>query len=256
MQDGPPTRAKEDPAGPAPGPSRLNVSAILATEIARGIYPVGGRFPTEFDLQARFAVGRHSIREALKILTEQGLIGRKRKTGSVVLSAEPVSHYAHSLRDMRGLLDFADSTTLDVRHHGFVMVSTAQTTQFLPDPGRRWFRVAGLRSTKSDDAALCWAEIFVADKYVPNREELVATEGPIYERVMAINSLKLGYVDQEIRATTLEPGMAMLLGVEPKSAALLVKRRYVAHTGDTYEISYNLYPADRYSVRSVIRQRA
>jgi DNA-binding GntR family transcriptional regulator len=255
MQDGPPARANDDPADP-PGPSRLNVSAILATEISAGVYPVGGRFPTEFELQARFAVGRHSIREALKILTEQGLIGRKRKTGSVVLSAEPVSHYAHSLRDIRGLLDFADATVLDVRHHGFVTVTTAQTTQFLPDPCRRWLRIAGLRSNKTNDAPLCWSEIFVADKYVPDRDALVAAEGPIYERVMATNSLKLSYVDQEIRATTLEPGMAMLLGAEPQSAALLVKRRYVAHTGDTYEISYNIHPADRYLVRSVIRQRA
>jgi len=234
----------------------MNVSAILAAEIATGVYPVGGRFPTEFDLQARFGVGRHSIREALKILTEQGLIGRQRKTGSVVLSAEPVSHYAHSLRDMRGLLDFAGSTALEVRHHGFVMVSSAQTAQFLPDPGRRWLRVAGIRSTKSDGQPLCWAEIFVADAYVQNRETIVGTEGPIYEQIMTANSLKLGYVDQEIRATTLEPGLAILLDAEPRSAALLVKRRYVAHTGDTYEISYNLYPADRYSVRSVIRQRA
>ena len=139
-----------------------------------------------------------------------------------MLSAEPISHYAHSLRDMRGLLDFADSTALDVRHHGFVMVSSAQTTQFLPDPGRRWLRVAGLRSTKSDNAPLCWAEIFVADNYVPDREAIVSAAGPIYEQVMTANSLKLGYVDQEIRATTLEPGMAMLLGAEAKSAALLV----------------------------------
>jgi DNA-binding GntR family transcriptional regulator len=234
----------------------LNISAVLAGEIAGGVYPVGGRFPTELDLQARFGVGRHSIREALKILTEQGLIGRQRKTGSVVLSAEPVSHYAHSIRDMRALLNFADTTSLAVRHHGFVTVSGTQRSQLLPDPGRRWFRLAGIRSTKADNAPLCWAEIFVADRYVTDRARLLAEPGPIYEQVLTSNALKLGYVEQEVRAAMLEPGMAALLGAEPRSAALLVKRRYVTHTSDTYEISYNLYPADRYSVRTVIRERA
>jgi GntR family transcriptional regulator len=256
MHEGTRPGARQDPAPPGSGSSSANVRAVLGDEIASGVYPVGGRFPTEFELQARFAVGRHSIREALKILTEQGLIGRKRKTGSVVLSAEPISHYAHSLRDMRGLLDFADSTALEVRQHGFVVASDVQTTPFLPDPGRRWLRVAGLRSTKADNTPLCWAEIFVADAYVSDRDAILASTGPIYQIVMAANSLKLGYVDQDIRATTLEPGMAARLGAKPKSSALLVKRRYVAHTGDTYEISYNLYPADRYSVRSIIRQRA
>lgn len=241
---------------PSLGSNRLNVSAILANEIATGVYPVGSRFPTELELQTRFGVGRHSIREALKILTEQGLISRQPKTGSLVLSAEPVSHYAHSLRDMRGLLDFADSTAFVIRHHGLVTISKIQSSQFLPDPGRRWLRVAGLRSTKSDNAPLCWAEIFVADSYVADRAEILNLSGPIYEHILAANGLKLGYVDQEIRATTLEPPMADLLGAAPNSAALLVKRRYVTHSGDTYEISFNLYPADRYSVRSVIRQRA
>jgi DNA-binding GntR family transcriptional regulator len=50
--------------------------------------------------------------------------------------------------------------------------------------------------------------------------------------------------------------MLPLLGVEGDSAALLVKRRYVAHTGETFEVSHNLYPANRYRIRSVIRQRA
>ena len=244
------------PSRASPRSSQAKISAVLAEEIARGVYPVAGRFPTEFELQARFAVGRHSVREALKVLTEQGLIGRKRRTGSVVLSAEPVSHYAHSLRDMRGLLDFADSTALDVRHQGFVSASAAQATPFSPDAGRRWLRLAGLRSTRADGAPLCWSEIFVAERYVRDRDAILAAGGPIYELVLAANAIKLGYVDQEIRATALEPGMTTLLGAASGSAALLVKRRYVTDGGDTYEISYNLYPADRYSVRSVIRRRA
>lgn len=241
---------------PAAGSSRLHISVVLAGEIASGVYPVGGRFPTEFDLQARFGVGRHSIREALKILTEQGLISRQRKAGSVVLSAEPISHYAHSIRDMRTLLTFAGATSLDVRYHGFVTVSGSHSSQLLPDPGRRWLRLAGIRSTKTDHTPLCWSEIFVAEAYVTDRVRLLAEPGPIYEQVLASNALKLGYVEQDVRAAMLEPGIAALLGAEPRSAALLVKRRYVTHTSDTYEISYNLYPADRYSVRTVIRERA
>jgi GntR family transcriptional regulator len=37
---------------------------------------------------------------------------------------------------------------------------------------------------------------------------------------------------------------------------LMVKRRYVAHPNTTFEISHNLYPADRFSMHSIIRQRA
>ena len=83
------------------------IAGDLTDEIAKGHYTVGARFPTEAELRLRFGVGRHTIREALKLLTEQGLIGRRRKTGTFVLSTSPVSPYVHSLRDLKGLLDFA-----------------------------------------------------------------------------------------------------------------------------------------------------
>jgi hypothetical protein len=37
---------------------------------------------------------------------------------------------------------------------------------------------------------------------------------------------------------------------------LLVKRRYVAHPNTIFETSHNIYPAERFSMHSIIRQRA
>ena len=54
------------------------IAAALSAEIAAGHYVVGSRFLTEPELKQRFNVGRHTIRESLKLLTEQGLIGRRR----------------------------------------------------------------------------------------------------------------------------------------------------------------------------------
>ena len=77
----------------------------------------------------------------------------------------------------------------------------------------------------------------------------------IYEVVLERNGLKLDYVEQEVSAGDLPRQYARLLNAEADTAALMMSRRYVAHTGATFEITLNLYPASRYSVRSVIRQR-
>src|SRR6202795_2265638 len=103
--------------GKRSGTKHAELADLLAEEIAAERYPIGGRFPTEQELQERFKVGRHTAREALKALTEQGMLGRRRKTGTTVLSLRPVGQYVHSLRDLKGLLDFAERTVLDVRHH-------------------------------------------------------------------------------------------------------------------------------------------
>lgn len=236
-------------------PRHAVIAGALAAEIAAGRYPVGGRFPTEHELQAQFGVGRHTVREALKTLTEQGLLGRRRKTGTVVLTDRPVSHYVHSLRDLIGLLDFATSTSLDVRHLGFVSTVEHASDGETELPDRRWLRIAGIRSTRGDDEPLCWSEIVVPERFAPARETIRRTDQSIYCQVMEAYDLRLDHVEQDITASELPHPIAVLLKAEASVAALLVKRRYVSHTGATFEISRNLYPAGRYSVRSVIRQR-
>lgn len=232
------------------------LAETLAEEIGAAAYPVGGRFPTEADLRARFGVGRHTVREALKILAEQGLIGRRRKTGTVVLAARPVSHYAHSLRDLKGLLDFAESTVLDIRYESFVSTVERAPDELAGLPDKRWLRLAGLRRRRADGQLLCWAEIYVPDRFAPDREALRGSERAVYEQVMARHGLRLEYVEQSVTAVALPGPIAALLAADPESPALRVVRRYVAHTGATFELSQNLYPAGRYSMRSLLRQRA
>lgn len=239
------------------GASRhISLAAELAAEIAHARYPVGGRFPTEQELKVRFEVGRHTVREALKILTEQGLLGRRRKTGTVVLAHEPVSHYVHSLRNLRGLFDFAHTTVLDIRHENFVSATDRSPVDFSNFADTRWYRVAGLRSTRRDGKPLCWSEIVVPERFAPGRNEVRKGSRAVYEIVMDQHGLKLDYVEQEIKAMALPRALAPMLEAEAETAALLVRRRYVSHTGATFEISLNLYPAEKYSVRSVIRQRS
>jgi DNA-binding GntR family transcriptional regulator len=244
------------------------LAAQLAREIAARHYPLGSRFPAEQALQNRFGVGRHTVREALKVLSEQGLLGRRRRTGTVVLAHQPVEHYIHSLRDLHGLFDFARDTSLAVQHEGFASAKPARPQPdaapdqppdrfALSQPGSgRWFRVAGVRSTRSDGRPLCWSEILIPELFAPDRAALRQGAGALYALVMRQHGLKLSYVEQQISAAPLPPELARLLAAEPGGAALLVRRRYVAHTGATFEVSHNTYPADRYAITSVIRQRA
>lgn len=237
--------------------SRISeIAQELAQEISAGGYPVGERFPTEHELQERFQIGRHTVREALKLLAEQGLVGRRRKTGTFVISESPVTPYVHSLRDLRGLLDFAQTTELQVSHMGVISIPVGSMPNLWELPDKRWLRIAGLRSVREDGMPLCWSEIYVPERFSPPRDEVVSSADAVYEKTMAYNAFRLEYVEQEVTATLLPPAMIELLKAEGESAGLLVKRRYVSHTGDTFEVSQNLYPARRYTIRSVIRQRA
>lgn len=232
-----------------------DLAAELSADITSGRYAVGDKFPTEQELQARFGIGRHTVREALKTMTEQGLLGRRRKTGTTVLSNRPISQYIHSLRDIHSLLDFARNTVLAIDHIGFVAITGSQPEHSGLAAGR-YLRIAGIRSKTFDSKPLCWSEIMIPERYAPERSEITGGSSPIYELVAKHFGLKLEFVEQEVSAMELPQQMARKLDAAEEVAALLVKRRYYASMGELFEATNNLYPASRFTVHTTVRQRA
>lgn len=237
-----------------PAARHVALAEQLAKEISDGNYAAGARFPTEQDLKQRFGVGRYTIREALKTLREQGLVSRRQKVGTTVLTERPSEHYSHRLKDLNGLVSLARDTVLDVKNQGFVTMSGERAFGF-DDAPERWLRIAGLRSQRGSQKPLSWCEIYVPEQFVKDRSALLEHGCSVFERVMEQNGFRMEYVEQDIKAAVIPASLAGMLNVEVGSPALLIARRYVSHKGVTFEVAQNLYPSDRYSVRSLIRHR-
>jgi len=58
----------------------------LRLQITSGLWPVGGRIPTEPELTAFLGVGRNTVREAVQALVHAGLLARRQGSGTYVLS--------------------------------------------------------------------------------------------------------------------------------------------------------------------------
>lgn len=63
------------------------VAEILESRIAEGEWPAGGRLPSETELALRFAVNRHTVRQALRDLAERGLVRAQQGSGTFVETA-------------------------------------------------------------------------------------------------------------------------------------------------------------------------
>jgi GntR family transcriptional regulator of arabinose operon len=62
----------------------------LHTDIRMGVYRDTGRLPTEMQLASMYGVSRQTVRRALGILVEEGLIERRQGSGSKLLDANAV----------------------------------------------------------------------------------------------------------------------------------------------------------------------
>ena len=67
----------------------IQMANALRTAISEGEYKAASRLPTEQQLMGQFGVSRQTVRNALAILTKEGLIRRRQGSGSVVLEQKP-----------------------------------------------------------------------------------------------------------------------------------------------------------------------
>jgi GntR family phosphonate transport system transcriptional regulator len=68
-----------------------SIASTLLAEIGSGVYPKGGKLPTEAELSLRFGVNRHTVRAALAHMAEVGAVHARR--GSGVFVAQDVADY-------------------------------------------------------------------------------------------------------------------------------------------------------------------
>ncbi|MTE19445.1 GntR family transcriptional regulator [Streptomyces sp. TRM43335] len=73
---------KIDPTAPEYAYEQL--AGIIERRIKAGTYPPGSKLPGELDIASEFSAGSQTVRRALEILRERGLIVTVRARGSFV----------------------------------------------------------------------------------------------------------------------------------------------------------------------------
>lgn len=219
----------------------------LATDLAAGVYPVGGRFPSEQELCERYKLGRHTVREALRGLQEAGLLSRHAGSGTVVLAQTPPEQYSYRIDSIANLTEYARSALFQKRQEGVVVLRDKLAEVLGAPSGSRWLRLAGLRQTLHDELPVAWTDIYIAEPYIGLRQELGAGDRPIYQKLSEQFGISIAEVERRISAVKMPADLAAELSSEPDGAALMERRRYWSDTGELFEITLSFHPGDRFS---------
>lgn len=67
-------------------PLYLQIADELRRNIEEAVFKVGDRLPTEAELSERFGVNRHTLRRAIEVLRNEGIVGVERGRGSFVMA--------------------------------------------------------------------------------------------------------------------------------------------------------------------------
>ncbi|NYT22741.1 GntR family transcriptional regulator [Alcaligenaceae bacterium] len=227
------------------------VARALLHDIRSGKYPVGSQLPSEPELTLALGVSRQTIRAALRHLRELGLVQGEQGVGSFVLSTRPVPRHGHSFDSMDDLLQYAAHTSLKLLSRDEQVLDAEQAKWLGRKEGESWWRVHTLRMASEDGPPLASSVIMLPYVYGPAVDELEESRSPLFMLIERGMGETITEIRQEIFATLLDETHARALALSVGDAALCIERRYFGRTGNLFELSRTLHPADafRYTMR-------
>lgn len=76
-------------------PKYEKVAGAIRKDISMGIYPIGAFLPPEPQLQAKYNVSRATVRTAIQLLVQEGLLRVRQGQGTKVLHQDNFHRFAH-----------------------------------------------------------------------------------------------------------------------------------------------------------------
>jgi GntR family transcriptional regulator len=224
-------------------PLWAQLHADLLKRISAGEFADG--FPGEHALTSSYGLSRHTVREGLRQLRNDGVLvaerGRATRLANVPLIRQPLGalYSLFAAVEAKGLNQRSIVRALEIRHDPEV----AATLELDPDAPLVYLerlRMAGGAPLALDYA---WLPGEVAEPLL----SADFTHTALYIELDLRCGIRLTGGREDITAVVPEPGDAALLELPPRSAALTI-RRLGCMRSQPLELRHSLIRADRFSV--------
>lgn len=233
---------------PQTAPRYVQLADQLAREIDTGKYGVGDLLPPELELSRAHKVSRHTVREALRRLTDMGLISRRRRTGTVITARAPNNRYTASISSMEELFQYDKKPRYRVLSESLVKVDARTAALLNSRTGTQWLRFETSRHHAGVRDPISYTEFFVDPAYKEVGDSLRQRNPLIYSFIERHFEERVLEMQQEIEAIAVPARAATYLKVKPRSPGLHVVRRFAVHGNRIIAVSFSVYPEGRFKV--------
>jgi DNA-binding GntR family transcriptional regulator len=233
-------------------PRYLQVADELRVAIAAGDFGEGAQLPTENTLCDRYGVSRFTVREALRRLQAEGLIRRRRGSGTVVDTGGRALR--QPLSDVAELLQYAAVSEFIFTVHGAIALGETQALELGLPVGSRWIHLSGTRVAGPGGAPLALTDVLIHTDLQPHVAGLKHGNVTLFEQLSRAAGFRITRIEQDIRAVAAGSREAVALGVPRRSPILRIVRHYRDQAGRSVEISISAHPGDRFTYSMHIDQ--
>jgi GntR family transcriptional regulator len=240
------TIAQLSPAEHGHSPLYIQLASSLRRQIIAGEIGLGEALPSERDLCDIMGTSRVTVRKAIEMLIDEGLLSRRQGSGTFVLERIqlPGSYLSSFSEDAqaRGL------ATETVWIKKLIDTASDEEAHLLElDPGEKVARLSRVRKAGGEPLA-------IENAVVPQAmiADINSICGSLYEALAECGNRPLTG-EQKIRAALASGEEAALLSMPEKSEILRIERLTRRSDGRAVEFTRSVYRGDRYEFVSELR---
>lgn len=238
------TKRKGRPMGLVP--VYQEIADRITEDIRSGRNAIGSKLPPENELGEIFGAGRHTIREALRILTERGLIMRRPGTGSTVIAQDTPRRFVHSIGDLQQLLQYPENVVRTHVESGFLTADRKLAGLLHCSVGQSWYHIHAIRSVKATKLPLNVVDIYVDPHFAGVARSKDHESTPVHQQIERMFNERIERVEVDIFCSRLSEDLATQMLAEADAPALIFVRRYFSPEGKMLQGTVTTHPEDRY----------
>lgn len=220
-----------------------HISSSLSTDISEGRYQPGDKLPTEAQLAARFGVNRHTVRHALKDMSDAGLVLSRRGAGVFVTQAPtdyPLGRRVRFHQNMRaaGRLPARQILTRETR-----AADVEEAAALALPPGTQVHAIQGL--SYADDIAVAHFHSIFPLSRLPGIATALEDTNSVTAALTACGVADYTRAATRISAARATPTQALHLRCREGDPVLHTRSVNVDAAGQPVEYGNTVYNADR-----------
>lgn len=227
-------------------PLYRQIGETLAARIAAGAYPLGSFLPIETALCQEFKCSHHTVRDALKLLVDLGLVLRRAGSGTRVIATTEPTVFANIAADLRHVFSYPANALRENLEQGYVTADNGLATRLKCTPGSPWFHIGAIRRDARTLMPICWTDFYLLPRHagvVDLKDHLLV---PVYEQIEQLDGQRVQSAEVDVSLVRLSAAHAQRLAKAAASPALMVIRRYCDESGTPFEVTLSYHADDSY----------
>ncbi|MDR5765873.1 MULTISPECIES: GntR family transcriptional regulator [unclassified Caballeronia] len=228
-------------------PLYSTLAEMLSREIHEGKYPPASTLPSEKELTERYGVSRQTVRFALRMLRDRGLISSHPGIGTIVREPAQEQGRFKALNSAEALLQFVENTEMHAHSIREVIVDAQLGALIECKEGLLLSEATFVRKTPGDDLPMSFVKVYVAPRFAAAQKKPAVSSSPVYQNIEKMFNVRVREIRQDVTAAILDEELASILQTAPGEAALQMTRFYYDANQQLLQVTVSYYPRSRYT---------